>query len=70
MDSDHYLTVGEAAKHIRVGPATIRRWLRNGHLTGIQPGGPHGAVRISEREVLRRLREIEPQAERRQEGVA
>jgi hypothetical protein len=34
-DSDRLLTVSEGAERLRLNPETIRRWLRDGHLSGV-----------------------------------
>jgi excisionase family DNA binding protein len=41
-----FLSVAEAAMQLGVNAATIRRWIRDGHLAAIQPGGPEGVLRI------------------------
>ena len=37
-----YLTVSEIAERLKVQPLTVRRWLNNGALTGIQLGDRAG----------------------------
>ena len=41
-----FLSVAEAALQLGVNRATVRRWIRDGHLAAIQPGGPEGVLRI------------------------
>jgi excisionase family DNA binding protein len=49
-----WLSVPEAAARLDVSPATIRRWVRDGHIRGVQPAGPHGVVRIRETDLEER----------------
>ena len=53
--SDRLLTVPEVAGQVRATPATVRRWLRQGKLKGILPGGDRLGYRIRESEVRRFL---------------
>lgn len=53
--AERLLTVGDAARIVAVSPATIRRWLSEGHLPKVQPTGSHGVVRIDPRELRRFL---------------
>jgi excisionase family DNA binding protein len=46
-------TVKEVADQLRVHEETIRRWLRDGKITGIRMGGSRSGYRISEDEVER-----------------
>jgi excisionase family DNA binding protein len=59
LEGDRLLTVDEAAEKIGVHRASIFRWVNDGQLPAIQPGGPGHAVRISERELLRSQRREE-----------
>ena len=43
----HMYTVAEVASMFRVSETTVRRWLADGRLPAVQPGGPGGAVRFS-----------------------
>lgn len=52
-ESDHVLTVEEAAALARVSPATIRRWCRRGYLSAFQVGRS-ATIRIP-RDELRKL---------------
>jgi excisionase family DNA binding protein len=47
-DPDRLLTVHEAAARLRLDPETIRRWLRDGRLSGIWLGSDKAGWRISE----------------------
>lgn len=38
MDEQQYLTVLEVAEHLRVNPESVRRWLRDGNLAGVNLG--------------------------------
>jgi excisionase family DNA binding protein len=49
------LTVEEAAAACRVHPATLRRWLAEGKLEAVRPGGPRGSIRIREDALARWL---------------
>ena len=55
MDSERMLTVFEAADLLRANPQTIRRWLREGKLKGVMPGGSKLGYRIPESEIQRLL---------------
>jgi excisionase family DNA binding protein len=55
---DEWLTVQEVATYLRMNPATIRKWLREGRLRGISFGGPAG-WRIRREELERFIREQE-----------
>ena len=50
-DSDRLLTVIEAAERLRLNPETIRRWLRDGRLSGVWLGSDKAGWRISERDL-------------------
>lgn len=51
-DSEHYITVREAADRLRVHPQTVRLWLRRGKLKGNLIGGTKSGYRIRESEVV------------------
>jgi excisionase family DNA binding protein len=53
-DRDRLLSVTEAAQELGVHPVTVHRWVREGLVPSIQPGGPGHTVRISERDLLQR----------------
>ena len=46
-DTDRLLTVSEAAERLRLNPETIRRWLRDGRLSGVWLGSDKAGWRIS-----------------------
>ena len=48
---DRLLTVSEAADRLRLNPETIRRWLRDGRLSGLWLGSDKAGWRISERDL-------------------
>ncbi len=50
MDQEQLLTVEQVAVRLQVNEQTIRRWLREGELTGIPFGGRTG-WRMSEEDV-------------------
>ena len=50
-DTDHLLTVSEAAERLRLNPETIRRWLRDGRLSGVWLGSDKAGWRIIERDL-------------------
>jgi excisionase family DNA binding protein len=41
-----YLTIEQAAVKYHVSGQTIRRWVKNGKLTAVQPGGSGGRLLI------------------------
>ena len=55
MTDEHVLTVEEAAERIRTTAQTVRRWLRDGKLRGVRPGGTKLGWRIPASEVSRLL---------------
>jgi excisionase family DNA binding protein len=57
MESDRVLTVPETAARLRVTPATVRRWLREGRVRGTSMGSDRAGWRIRESEVERVLEE-------------
>ncbi len=61
MEDDRLLTVKEVAERLRANPQTVRRWLREGRLKGVMPGGEKLGYRIPASEVTRLLKgETEP----------
>ena len=50
-DSARFLTVSEAAERLRLNPETIRRWLRDGRMSGVWLGSDKAGWRISERDL-------------------
>jgi excisionase family DNA binding protein len=57
MEGERMLTVFEAAERLRANPQTIRRWLREGKIKGVMPGGTKLGYRIPESEIRRLLTE-------------
>jgi excisionase family DNA binding protein len=55
MEDERLLTVKEVAERLRANPQTIRRWLREGKLKGVMPGGEKLGYRIPAAEVTRLL---------------
>ena len=53
MFEKRFLTVEEVATRLHVGRRTVRRWLRQGRLQGIMPGGLKTGYRIPESELER-----------------
>jgi len=49
----------ELAKELGVDKETVRRWLRNGHIRGVKPGGRLGHWLIPNSEIERLLAEKE-----------
>jgi excisionase family DNA binding protein len=49
------LTVREVAERLRASEKTVRRWLKEGKLRGVRPGGTRLGWRIPEEEVARLL---------------
>jgi excisionase family DNA binding protein len=52
-DSPRFSSVSEIAIRLGVNGATIRRWVRDGRIHGVQPGGQQGVLRIPEAELQR-----------------
>ena len=50
MDKERFLTVTEVVDKLRVHEQTVRRWLREGELRGVNYGG-RGGYRIRERDL-------------------
>lgn len=57
MNDDRLLTVPEVAERMRASTETVRRWLRQGKLRGILPGGDKMGYRILESELRRFITE-------------
>lgn len=53
MGGERMLTVQEVAERLRASPDTVRRWLREGRLRGVLPGGSRLGYRIPESELQR-----------------
>ncbi len=65
-----YLTVAEVAERLRVYPGTVKRWLRDGKLVGVQLGDRAG-WRITEEDLeafLERQRNVPGGADEEAEG--
>jgi excisionase family DNA binding protein len=56
-EQDKLLTVQEVAEQLRASQETVRRWLRQGRLHGILPGGDRMGYRIRESELRRFIEE-------------
>ena len=56
MQGEPLLKVHEVAQRLRVGPETVRRWLRSGKLRGSKISPTRGGYRIPESEIARLLR--------------
>jgi excisionase family DNA binding protein len=57
-----FLTVAQVAAALGVSGATIRRWVRDGHLVAVQIGGADGVLRIPEAELERLVAEARQDA--------
>jgi excisionase family DNA binding protein len=58
---DRLLTVVEVAKYFRVDPESVRRWLREGKLLGINLGrGPGWRVRVGDLQTFITERHTKP----------
>jgi excisionase family DNA binding protein len=58
---DRLLTVSEVAKYFRVEPESVRRWLREGKLLGMNLGrGPGWRVRLGDLELFIAERHTKP----------
>lgn len=55
-----FMTVRQAAKRLKAGRETVRRWIRSGKLRAIQPGGQRLGYRIPSEDVERLLVEGVP----------
>ena len=65
-----YLTVAEVAERLRVYPGTVKRWLRDGKLVGVQLGDRAG-WRIAEEDLavfLERQKNVPAGADEEAEG--
>jgi excisionase family DNA binding protein len=56
MSDERLYTVAEVAAHLRVNEFTLRRWLREGRLTGFRLGGKTAGWRIRQSELDRFIR--------------
>lgn len=52
---DRLLTVNEVADRLRVHVESVRRWIRQGKMSGSMMGGDRGGYRIPESEIERFL---------------
>jgi excisionase family DNA binding protein len=58
---DRLLTVAEVAEYFRVEPESVRRWLREGKLLGINLGrGPGWRIRLGDLELFIAQRHSKP----------
>jgi excisionase family DNA binding protein len=57
MAEDELLTVAEVAARVKSHPETVRRWLKDGKIQGVMPGGKRLGWRIRESELDRFLRD-------------
>jgi excisionase family DNA binding protein len=58
---DRLLTVAEVAEYFRVEPESVRRWLREGKLLGINLGrGPGWRIRLGDLELFIAERHTKP----------
>ena len=64
MTDEQLLTVEQVAKRLQVTEWTVRNWLRQGRLRGLQPGGRKAGWRIRPSDLERFLAESEPRGER------
>ena len=48
-----FLSVSGAAAQLKVGDATVRRWIKAGNLRALQVGGPQGVIRVPAGELER-----------------
>ena len=46
MAGEEMLTVADVAERLKVPPATVRRWLRDGRLRGVRLGGTKLGYRV------------------------
>ena len=54
MTDERLLTVREVAEHLQATEESVRRWLREGRLRGVRPGGTRLGWRVPE-SALRRF---------------
>lgn len=54
---EQVLTVAEVAERLRVQPAAVRRWIREGRLEAFMPGGEKTGYRILASELRRFIEE-------------
>ncbi|MGI8553464.1 MAG: helix-turn-helix domain-containing protein [Dehalococcoidia bacterium] len=59
MNGDELLTVAQVAERLHAHPETVRRWLSQGRLHGVMPGGKRLGWRIAESELRRFLAQAE-----------
>jgi excisionase family DNA binding protein len=52
-ESPTFLSVAEAALRLGVNAATLRKWIHDGHIKAVQPGGELGSLRIPASELER-----------------
>ncbi len=52
-ETPSFLSVSEAAIRLGVNAATVRKWIRDGHLKAARPGGELGSLRIPAGELER-----------------
>jgi excisionase family DNA binding protein len=58
---ERLLTVSEVAKYFRVDPESVRRWLREGKLLGINLGrGPGWRIRVGDLQTFVNERHTKP----------
>lgn len=55
MRDDKLLTVREVAQQLQTTEATVTRWLRDGKLRGVRPGGTKLGWRVPESELRKFL---------------
>ncbi|MAZ83120.1 MAG: MerR family DNA-binding transcriptional regulator [Hoeflea sp.] len=53
--TDRLLVTKEVAKRAGCDPKTVRRWVKEGKLCGVKPGGATSALRFDKRDVDRFL---------------
>jgi excisionase family DNA binding protein len=58
LDGQDILTVEQVADYLQVHPETVRRWIREGRLRGMNPSGKSG-WRIRRDELQRFIRDAE-----------
>lgn len=50
-EQDRLLTVAQVAERLQANPETVRRWLRQGRLPGVQLGGDRLGWRVRESDI-------------------
>jgi excisionase family DNA binding protein len=53
---ERYLSVAQVATRLGVGAPTVRRWIAEGHVRAVQPGGMQGVLRVPATELERLAR--------------